>query len=97
MAGNSTSTAPAKVDATTSATDLIAANTRNGRKGASVYYDGAAILYLLAGSGTPSSTLFTAKLGDGYLTYWEAPAGYQGAVRGIWSAATGAALVTEYV
>lgn len=82
-----------KVDATTSATTLIDSAKRDT---VSVYYDGAAILYLLVGTGTPSSTNFSAKLGDGYLTYWEAPNSYRGAVQGIWSAAVGSALVTEY-
>lgn len=80
------------VSATTSATTLSAKSS----KPRSVYYDGAAILYLLADDGTPSSTNYSAKLGDGYLTYWETPAGYRGAVKGIWSAATGSALVTVF-
>lgn len=83
------------VAATTSATTLSDGN----KRGVSVYYDGAAILYLLADAsrtGTPSTTNFTVKMGDGYLTYWESPAGYSGPVKGIWSAATGSALVTEY-
>jgi hypothetical protein len=68
------------------------------RAALSVYYDGAAILYLLAGEGTPSSTNFTVKMGDGFLTFWEpSKPGFDGALQGIWSAAVGSALVTEYV
>ncbi len=91
-AGNATAT-PTQVAATTSATNLLAAN--SGRRGATIYYDGAAILYLLEGSGTPSATVYTTKLGAGYFTQYDAPAGFTGAIRGIWSAATGSANVTE--
>ena len=82
-----------KVDASTSAVDLIGAAKRDT---VSVYYDDSAILYLLVGTGTPSSTNYSAKLGAGYLTYWEAPNSYRGPVKGVWSAASGSALVTEY-
>lgn len=92
--------AVSKVDASASAVTLLAAaNPRRG--GCSVYYDGAAILYLLADEGTPTSTNYTIKMGSGYATYWEPPASgesaYQGKLSGIWSAATGSALVTEFL
>lgn len=83
------------VTAAVTSTTLIAAN--RARNSASVYYDGAAMLYLLAGSGTPTATNYTVKLGDGFITYWEPPDGYMGDIKGIWSAAVGSALVTEYV
>lgn len=86
----------AEVSASTSAITLVEAAKGTGRQVASVYYDGPAILYLLAGSGTPSSTNFTVKLGAGYFNLWESPPVYRGEVRGIWSAATGAAYTTEY-
>jgi hypothetical protein len=83
------------VAATTTPTILVA---NQNRVGSSVYYDGAAILYLLAGEGTPSATNFTVKLGDGFLTYWEpTDPVFSGRIRGVWSAAVGSALVTEYV
>jgi hypothetical protein len=68
----------------------------SGRRTASVYYDGAAILYLLAGPGTATSTNFTVKMGEGLFTYWEAPAGFSDSVTGIWSSAVGSALVTRF-
>lgn len=88
------------VTASASATTLAqgsALGVHGDRKGLSIYYDGAAILYLLVGDGTPSSSNFTAKLGDGFLSFWEpSQQGFDGAVQGIWSAAVGSALVTEY-
>ncbi len=91
-AASATATAT-QVAASTSAVTLLAANA--SRKGATVYYDGAAILYLLEGAGVPSATNFTYKLGSGLYTAYEAPAGFTGALKGIWSAATGSANVTE--
>lgn len=99
-----TALAPAKAATATQAT-VAASSTAGGgtllptntaRIGAaSVYYDGAAILYLLEGSGTPSATNFTIKLGAGLLTYYETQGSYTGPIKGVWSAATGAANVTE--
>jgi len=83
------------VSAATSATTLQIANA--ARRGASVYYDGAAVLYLILGDETPTSSLYTLKMGDGYVTYFEVPAGFTGKIAGIWSAAVGSALVTEIV
>lgn len=94
MADKSTSAIVTSVAAATSATTLATADT--ARDGVSVSYSGAAILYLIAGEQTPTSALYTAQMGDGYLTYWEAPAGFTGKVSGLWSAATGSALVTVY-
>lgn len=80
--------------ASLTAVPVLAANT--ARKGASIYYDGAAILYLIASATTPTSGVYTIKMGQGYFNYYEVPPGYTGIVQGIWSAATGAAAVTEW-
>lgn len=81
------------VNASASAVTLVdSAN----RAGLAVYYDDAATMYLLVGAGTPSATNYTAKLGAGFLIYWEPLAGYRGPIKAIWSAATGAAIVTEF-
>ena len=81
------------VASTTSATTLLASSKRDT---ASISYDGAATLYVLIGAGTPSSTNYTIKMGSGFFTYYEAPHSYRGPIQGIWSAAVGSALVTEY-
>jgi hypothetical protein len=77
----------------TTAAQLLPANPN--RRGATIYYDAAAILYLLEGTGVPSSTNFTYKLGSGLFTAYEAPAGFTGAIQGVFSAGTGSAYVTE--
>lgn len=65
------------------------------RKGATIFNDGSALLYLLLGVGTATSTNYTvAVAGQGY---YEVPYSYAGPVRGVWSSATGSARVTEYV
>lgn len=80
-----------------SATDvtILAANTN--RKGFMVFNDSAAILYLLIGAGTSSTTVFSIRL-DPYSTYeaYSSANIYTGILKGIWSSATGSARVTEF-
>lgn len=83
--------AQTSVSAATSSTTLLAANTV--RRGATVYNDSTAVLYLLLSTQTASATLFTAALAAG--DYYEVPFGYTGIVNGIWVTATGSARVTE--
>jgi hypothetical protein len=97
MYGNASNAVTTMVAAATSATPLLPADTRNGRKCASLYYDAAAILYVLVGdTGPPSTTNYTFKMGQGLLTYWEGPAGINCAINGLWSAATGSVAVAVY-
>lgn len=78
------------VSASASNVTILAANT--GRKGAMVFNDSSAILYLKLGSAS-SSTSFTVRMdGQGY---YEVPFGYTGIVTGTWASATGSARVTE--
>lgn len=79
------------VTAAASDTSLLSANAL--RKGASVFNDSTATLYLSLAATAASTTAFTIKLAAG--AYYEIPFAYSGAVRGIWSAANGAARVTE--
>jgi hypothetical protein len=71
-------------------TSLLASNPN--RLGCSIYNDSVAVLYLKLGSGA-SATSFTIALGR--YDYYEAPANYVGRINGYWSAATGAARITE--
>jgi len=89
----STATAT-QVAASATAVTILAANT--ARRGATFYYDAAAILYLLPGAGTPTASVYQIKMGSGLYTYYELPPGYTGIVKGIWSAATGSVDVVEY-
>lgn len=69
---------------------LLAAN--GARKGATIYNDSTAILYVKLGV-TASSSDFTVKLQpDQYL---EVPFGYIGQIDGIWASATGNARITS--
>lgn len=82
-----------QVASSASAVTILAANT--ARRGATIFYDGAATLYLSEGAGTPSATNWTIKMGVGSFLQYEAPAGFTGAIKGIWSSAIGSANVTE--
>lgn len=88
----STGTLSAVASSATAVT-VLAANA--ARRSASVYYAGAAILYLSLGAGTPTSTSYTVQMGQGLYTYFEAPIGFTGIIQGIWSSAVGSANVTE--
>ncbi len=79
------------VSAATSATTILAAAA--GRRGASVYNDSTAVLYLKMGTAA-STTSFTVKMGPAQLYEFPLPV-YTGQVTGIWAAANGAARVTE--
>lgn len=71
---------------------ILAANA--ARKGASVFNDSTAILYLGLSATTPTSSVYSVKMAAG--SYFEAPAVYSGIIKGIWASANGNAVVTEY-
>lgn len=83
-------TTSSNVSAAVADTQLVAPNTN--RLGCTIYNDSVATLYLKLGSGA-SATSFTIALRR--YDYFEAPANYVGRINGYWSAATGAARVTE--
>lgn len=93
-------TVTAVVGAATS-TALLPANGARyaGNPGPSVVItnDSTAILYVIAGDGTPSSSNYTwAMDGKGTVGAVLTISGYRGALKGIWASATGNALVTEF-
>jgi hypothetical protein len=95
IAANTTPAAPAtatvsSVAAAIASTLLLAANAV--RKGAMVYNDSAAEMYLKMGTGA-SATSFSVDMLPG--SYYEVPYGYTGVLHGIWALATGSARVTE--
>lgn len=76
----------------TSAT-ILASNAN--RKGATIWNDSTAILYLDLTGGTATATSCSKKLiAD---EYYEVPFGLSGLITGIWASAAGAARVTEIV
>ncbi|OUL34104.1 hypothetical protein [Nostoc sp. 106C] len=84
-----TSTPTTVASSTTSGT-ILAAN--SSRRGATIWNDSTATLYLEFGA-TATTAAFTAKLSAG--GYFEVPFRYTGVISGIWSAANGNALVRE--
>lgn len=90
-AGNAATATRTNVASSASSVAILAANT--AREGATVFNDSSAILYLELGSATASTSNYTVQIAAG--GYYEVPYGWTGALTGIWSAANGAARVTE--
>ena len=83
----------ANVNDTNADTTILAANAN--RRGATIWNDSTAILYLLLASGTASATNASLSIPAG--GYYEVPFGYTGIIKGIWASdASGAARVTEF-
>ncbi|MEH2124173.1 hypothetical protein [Nostoc sp.] len=81
---------PTTVGSSTDSDTILAAN--SNRKGATIWNNSTATLYLEFGA-TATTSAFTAKLLAG--GYYEVPFHYTGVISGIWSAANGNALVRE--
>jgi hypothetical protein len=80
------------VNDTASDTTILASNA--SRKGATVFNDSTAVLYLLLSNATSSSTAHTVQIQPG--GYYELPFSQGGVYQGIWASdAAGAARVTE--
>lgn len=87
----------ASVASSASAVTILAAST--AREGATITNDSTAILYLLLGAGTASSSVYTVQMagtGGGTPAYYEVPYGFTGIITGIWASATGNARVTSF-
>ena len=83
------------VAASASDTTILASNA--SRKGATVYNDSSAILYLALANTTSSTTAYSVQIAAN--GYYELPVNqggvYTGVLKGIWASATGNARVTE--
>jgi hypothetical protein len=79
------------VTAADSDTLVLAANA--DRRGATIYNESTAVLYLALGEAAASATDYTVQVTAS--GYYEVPFGYSGQIRGIWAAVNGAARVTE--
>lgn len=90
----STSSTGTETNVASSATDVTILASNTSRKGAAVFNDSTATLYLLLSSGTSTTSLYSVQLGPG--GYYEVPYGYTGVIKGLWSSATGNARVTEF-
>lgn len=83
------------VSASALSVTLLASNA--SRLGGSIVNDSTAILYILLGTGTASTTNYSYAI-EGKTTVggvFEIPPGFTAQITGIWSSATGAARVTE--
>lgn len=81
------------VASSASSVTILAANAK--RRGASIVNASTAILYLDLSGGTATATTgHSVQLPT--LAYFEVPAGYTGAITGIWASANGSANITEY-
>lgn len=89
----STTGTQTSVTAAVTSTSLLASN--SNRLGAYFYNDSTAILYLLLSSGTASTSNYTVQIAPG--GFFELPTNprYTGAIKGIWSAASGSVRITE--
>lgn len=86
----STTATLSNVASSASSVTLLALNAQ--RRGATIYNDSSAILYVKLGA-TASATSYTVKMYQD--DYFEVPAAYTGVIDGIWAAATGSARITE--
>lgn len=77
-----------------SATSVTLLASNSARKGATVFNDSTAILYLKFGA-TASATSYTVQIAAGGYYEFPGPTVYSGIVDGIWSAANGNARLTE--
>lgn len=80
-----------RIAAVAADTSILAADRE--RVGFSLYNESTATLYLLLDDGVASSVNYSVQVPPG--GYFETPFNYAGAVKGIWTAAVGAAQVTE--
>lgn len=91
-----TTNTPNRINASTSPQTLLAANPAR-LAGTTIANDSTATLYLLTGNGTPSATNFETVLPPKTTgpSVAQIDANWLGAVQGVWSSATGAAMINE--
>lgn len=77
-----------------SSVTILASNT--SRKGALIYNDSTALLYLDLSGGTASTSSYSVQVPSQGFFEAPGPAVYTGAITGIWASATGNARVTEF-
>jgi hypothetical protein len=86
-----TATQTSVVSTVTTNTTLLAANAN--RLGASIYNESTSVLFILLGTGTESTTVYTLQMAAG--AYYEVPNAFTGIIKGHWVTANGSARVTE--
>jgi hypothetical protein len=86
-----TATQTSVASTVTTNTTLLAANAN--RLGASIYNESTSVLFILLGTGTESTTVYTLQMAAG--AYYEVPNAFTGIIKGHWVTANGSARVTE--
>lgn len=86
----STASSPFTIPSSITSNTILSAN--SNRKGATIWNDSTANLFIEFGP-TATMSAFTAKINAG--GYYEIPFQYTGAISGIWSAVNGNALIRE--
>lgn len=86
----SSAAASTSVASSSTVVNLLAANT--ARKGATIYNESTAVLYVKFGAAA-SATSYTVQVAAN--AYYEIPFGYTGLITGLWATANGNARVTE--
>lgn len=76
-----------------SASSVTLLNANSSRQKCLIWNNSTAILYVKLGSDAATTTSCTYKMISD--AQWEVPAGYTGAITGIWASANGAARITE--
>jgi hypothetical protein len=80
------------VTSTTTSTTILAANAN--RRGAIIFNDSTAILYISYGTSTTSTTSYSVRVAAAAVYLLDVPL-YSGAMTGVWASANGAARVTD--
>lgn len=81
---------------TSAAADTLILEANDSRKGATIYNESTAILYLTLSKVAATVTVYSVQLAAG-ANFVLRENEYIGQVRGIWAAANGAAMITEFV
>jgi len=76
-----------------SATDVLVLAANANRLGATIFNSSTQILYLVLGTTTSSTTVYSVQIAVS--GYYEVPYGFTGQIRGIWASANGSAKITE--
>ena len=77
-----------------SASSVTILASSSSRKGATIFNDSSAILYLDLSGGTATTGSYSTQIAAG--GYYEVPGVYTGLITGIWSSGTGNARVTQF-
>lgn len=99
VASAASSAAPstgAQTSVASSASDVTILAANAARKGAMIYNDSTAILYVLLASGTSSTSNYSIQLPANGGSITLNPGEYTGIIKGIWASANGNARVTEF-